>query len=494
MPARLVQVSLRNNTEFPMRWITDHLDRGGWQDPWYPSKLATLEPGQEGAWRSESDGILSGTEGWALFEVALPDEVSGGTRSEFARIYWYRPYFGFFDASWSVTRFDPRSPPTGSTFADTRESTTELDHRIVPLGSEDEWLGDAAFAVSGAVAGPVPLFVTGGLAVSADVSPGKHVGLKMQLRRRPARAGGPLVIRKPPEARMTAEPFAWVSPTMSCAYPDRGTGLLNEPAENWATAEASVLVENVGGGSLSIDGVLCTSPDPKLVFGPERIRIEYVTRDSYAVTVRTPGSDAYRADPYPCQLTIDTNGGSQTVDLGTVPPLDEEVLRIQVEAALASVERCNVTIEDWKKMARMPLEWLAESGPDDALRRWRVEVGGMPANSRFVVVNRVTDEEFPGVTGEDGVGYVTVFTDPAHGDALEVARTDDRLLEDADQAYISVAQTPFIPSGPLPADARLVSTDEASISEPDGRSTPLNDRVIRVRHDELLVPGRSRVV
>jgi hypothetical protein len=95
MPARLVQVTLRNKSSFPIRWLDDGRPHGSWQDPWFPSNISDLKTGEEGTFRSESDGILTGTQAWALFKVDIPAN-NIGDRTEFLRLSWRKPYIGFF--------------------------------------------------------------------------------------------------------------------------------------------------------------------------------------------------------------------------------------------------------------------------------------------------------------------------------------------------------------------------------------------------------------
>src|SRR5262245_34319151 len=103
-----------------MHWITDHLDHGDWQSPWFPSNLKDLLSGQSGAWRSESAGFMTGTEGWALFGIDVPNDdpnATSLTRTEYAHIQWDRPYVGNFSYDIQVTRDDPRNAGGSSVFS-----------------------------------------------------------------------------------------------------------------------------------------------------------------------------------------------------------------------------------------------------------------------------------------------------------------------------------------------------------------------------------------
>ena len=117
MPARLVEVTLINNSDFPIIWQDDGRPHGFWQEPWYPSNIKNLKKGQQGSWRLESGGIATGVEGWALFKVDIPFASNVGSRTEFFRLWWERPYIGHFAKDIQHTLQDPRTndpPHSGS--------------------------------------------------------------------------------------------------------------------------------------------------------------------------------------------------------------------------------------------------------------------------------------------------------------------------------------------------------------------------------------------
>ncbi len=192
MPARLVQVTLQNDSRYPLRWIQDHLDHGEWQQPWYPSNLVQLNPGEQGAFRSESDGLFTGTEGWALFGAEVPEDDPTSpafSRTEFVRIYWSRPYVGNFGFDLAVTRSDPRngSGRGGSVFTDPRPPHTEIAPvDLGTMGSSESLLGQI---LSSGIITPVGALWSG-------TGPGLHVRLGVALRNR-ATIASPLVTPRP---------------------------------------------------------------------------------------------------------------------------------------------------------------------------------------------------------------------------------------------------------------------------------------------------------
>ena len=71
---------IHNTWDNPLFRVADECDSGQWQDPWYPSKIpgaGRIDPQQHGEWRSESDGFMTGTSGWARWAVLVLDVSEG---------------------------------------------------------------------------------------------------------------------------------------------------------------------------------------------------------------------------------------------------------------------------------------------------------------------------------------------------------------------------------------------------------------------------------
>ena len=67
MAARSTDVVLHNHTDFALVKIEDSLDHGIWTDPWQPPGVIGAH--SDGEWRSESDGVLTGTEGHVRYRL-----------------------------------------------------------------------------------------------------------------------------------------------------------------------------------------------------------------------------------------------------------------------------------------------------------------------------------------------------------------------------------------------------------------------------------------
>jgi hypothetical protein len=89
MPNILVEVTIVNKSDFPIRWLDDGRPDGDWQDPWFPSNLKDLAPGQQGTFRQESEG--AGVTGWVKFMIDIPPSL-GETQTEYLKLDWNRPY------------------------------------------------------------------------------------------------------------------------------------------------------------------------------------------------------------------------------------------------------------------------------------------------------------------------------------------------------------------------------------------------------------------
>jgi Tachylectin len=141
MPARLVQVTLINNCDFPIRWLDDGRPHGFWQDPWFPSNLKNLKKGEQGTWRQESGGVMTGVEGWAKFMVDVPLVSNIGVQTEFITLGWNRPFSGFFSRNIEHTR----SPPPGNDLRNLPPSRIQItDVGFDNLGTDESILSQIA--------------------------------------------------------------------------------------------------------------------------------------------------------------------------------------------------------------------------------------------------------------------------------------------------------------------------------------------------------------
>jgi hypothetical protein len=96
MAARSTHVTLKNRTRRNLTKTADNLDHGIWTDR--PPVII----GDRGEWESESDGILTGTEGRATYSIDGGGEV---------RLHWNNPFVGSNSYHESVA---PQAAPDGS--------------------------------------------------------------------------------------------------------------------------------------------------------------------------------------------------------------------------------------------------------------------------------------------------------------------------------------------------------------------------------------------
>src|SRR5262245_41748213 len=108
MPARTVRCLFSNQTEFPIVYESDDLSHGEYTGSWLPPQQ--VKPGEIGEWRSESDGIMTGTEGPAKSIINVPDSMVG--HKEFIDIWWDNPYVGTNSADLKVTNDFGGTPST----------------------------------------------------------------------------------------------------------------------------------------------------------------------------------------------------------------------------------------------------------------------------------------------------------------------------------------------------------------------------------------------
>jgi hypothetical protein len=106
MPARTVRCFLDNQTDSPLFFDSDHHDHGEFTGGWSPP--AVIAPGTTGEWRTESDGILTGTEGRVKYGTGVT--TSAGSHMEFLDCYWDNPYIGTNEASMSAVEDFTNAP------------------------------------------------------------------------------------------------------------------------------------------------------------------------------------------------------------------------------------------------------------------------------------------------------------------------------------------------------------------------------------------------
>lgn len=97
MPVRSVRATLSNNTDFQLTLLGTSLCHGRWTDPqgsWEPSSLQPIPSRNHGAWQSESDGFMTGTEGRVKYLIQNTDVDVNGTPclSELVYIHWDNPF------------------------------------------------------------------------------------------------------------------------------------------------------------------------------------------------------------------------------------------------------------------------------------------------------------------------------------------------------------------------------------------------------------------
>lgn len=118
-PARSFRVTIQNATASSILTQTfSHLCGGAWTPGgWNPP--GTIAPGNAAGMQSESDGVATGTEGYAKYDVATPSGRQG-----MIYVYWDNPFYGFTHFRFAAAAgdifpdcdFEP--PPGGSTFPD----------------------------------------------------------------------------------------------------------------------------------------------------------------------------------------------------------------------------------------------------------------------------------------------------------------------------------------------------------------------------------------
>jgi tachylectin len=163
VPARLVQVTIINKSDYAIVWQDDGREHGDWQEPWYPSNIKNLQPRENASFRLESDGVMTGVEGWAL-KVDVPFAPNVGSRTEFFQLHLKRPYIMFDAAKISTEHFlsDPRTddePHTPPALTDVKA----IGYFDLGRSGSDflAFLGSSAFGVAELGLGPLGPVIPG---------------------------------------------------------------------------------------------------------------------------------------------------------------------------------------------------------------------------------------------------------------------------------------------------------------------------------------------
>jgi hypothetical protein len=131
MPFRSARTLIRNTTSYyRMTRTFSHLCGGEWTPGgWEPP--AVIEPGRSGGMQSESEGVLTGTEGYAKYDV-----IWGVKRLGMIYVYWNNPTVGATHRRFAVHRSDVlphcdyENPEGASTFY---SMDTTVDFHLAPI-------------------------------------------------------------------------------------------------------------------------------------------------------------------------------------------------------------------------------------------------------------------------------------------------------------------------------------------------------------------------
>jgi hypothetical protein len=93
MPVRTIEIELFNKTGFPLQQTAANLCHGDWRPTGMPPAIipaqAPNQPDASGKIRAESDGVMTGTEGFVKYKITNNENVTNTVH-----IYWSNPYIG----------------------------------------------------------------------------------------------------------------------------------------------------------------------------------------------------------------------------------------------------------------------------------------------------------------------------------------------------------------------------------------------------------------
>ena len=131
MAVREFHATLKNSWDSPLVRTADDVDGGQWQEPFLPSQVpgaGRIEPSLEGEWRSESDGVATGTSGRARWATRVVDPFENPPEHfEWFQVNWSVPFLGKPDLTWGRRRESIERPRT--LFGDSRLSSADARNR-----------------------------------------------------------------------------------------------------------------------------------------------------------------------------------------------------------------------------------------------------------------------------------------------------------------------------------------------------------------------------
>ena len=141
MPARDFRVYFANSTPYVLQRTSDNSVQGAWTPPdsWQPP--TQIQPHQTIGWQSESNGVLTGTEGTAIYEIQDSDGFFG-TDSHIGHqdqvvIHWDNPWWGppHSDGHFQVISNAPTNSDSSSTFGGGYAAGHSTDYILVGSGA-----------------------------------------------------------------------------------------------------------------------------------------------------------------------------------------------------------------------------------------------------------------------------------------------------------------------------------------------------------------------
>jgi hypothetical protein len=108
MAAREFHGILHNLCDSNLASHDQDCDSGEWQEPWYPYQkpgAGFIHPGEQGEWRSESDGFATGTSGWVQWVIDVKT-FNEPDHTELVQVNWSIPFEGVPNVTCATARFD----------------------------------------------------------------------------------------------------------------------------------------------------------------------------------------------------------------------------------------------------------------------------------------------------------------------------------------------------------------------------------------------------
>jgi hypothetical protein len=199
---------------------------------------------------------------------------------------------------------------------------------------------------------------------------------------------GPIPVGAPVIAISQDANFAWQPPSISCGRisGNEATDFLRDPQAYVSLgATASVTAQTLAPISLISATVI---NDPLNVFGPNLAVVGSQAPIQISLSLGYPG-DKYFANPYPCEILVQTTGGVRLIEIPPPPALNQEIIEGLAAVIAGEMLFCQKLVDQWwNTFHRYNPQWSVDPWIGDSAveHGYEVEISGLQPGEKATLV------------------------------------------------------------------------------------------------------------